>query len=63
MGMHYDDSSLHLVLGAREKPVLTPKGITVFMNDNPKGAWTSLNLSCDDDPRAASGYRGSRYDA
>ena len=47
MGIHYDNNNFHLVLGTREKPVVTPKGVTV--NEDPKGAWVSLSISCDDD--------------
>ncbi len=45
-GIHYDQSHFYLVLGTKDKPVTTPKGITV--NDDPKGAWASLSISCDD---------------
>ncbi len=38
--------SFCLVLGTRDKPVVTPKGITI--NDDPKGAWASLSIACDD---------------
>ncbi len=47
MGIHYDNTNFHLVLGTREKPVVTPKGVTV--NDDPKGVWVSLSISCDDE--------------
>ena len=38
--------NFYLVLGTTTKPVSTPKGVVV--NDDPKGAWASLSLSCDD---------------
>ncbi len=46
MGIHYEQSHFYLVLGTRDKPVVTPKGFTV--NDDPKGAWASLSIACDD---------------
>ncbi|DBB09393.1 TPA: hypothetical protein ACH3X3_007966 [Trebouxia sp. C0006] len=46
MGVHYAQSNFYLVLGTTTKPVSTPKGVVV--NDDPKGAWASLSLSCDD---------------
>ena len=45
MGVQYAQSNFYLVLGTT-KPVSTPKGVVV--NDDPKGAWASLSLSCDD---------------
>ena len=45
MGIHYNDK-LYLVLGTRDKPIATPKGITI--NDDPKGAWASMSVACDD---------------
>jgi len=46
MGVHYDNDKLYLVLGTKDKPITTPKGITI--NDDPKGAWVSKSLACDD---------------
>ena len=46
MGLHYAQSTFYLVLGTTTKPMTTPKGVVV--NDDPKGAWASLSLSCDD---------------
>jgi len=46
MGIHYDNSHLFLVLGTRDKPITTPKGITI--NEDPKGAWASLTVASDD---------------
>ena len=46
MGVHYAQSTFYLVLGTTSKPVTTPKGVAV--NDDPKGAWASLSISCDD---------------
>ncbi len=46
MGVHYDNSHMYLVLGSRDKPIITTKGITI--NDDPKGAWASLSVACDD---------------
>ncbi|DBB09109.1 TPA: hypothetical protein ACH3X3_007720 [Trebouxia sp. C0006] len=46
MGVHYAQSTFYLVLGTTTKPVTTPKGVVV--NDDPKGAWASLSISCDD---------------
>ena len=34
------------MLGSRDKPITTPKGITI--NEDPKGAWASLSVACDD---------------
>ncbi len=43
----YGDSlQFYLVLGSTAQPVVTPKGITV--NEDPKGAWASLSISCDE---------------
>ncbi|DBB18470.1 TPA: hypothetical protein ACH3X3_000113 [Trebouxia sp. C0006] len=46
MGIHYNNDKLYLVLGTRDKPIATPKGITI--NDDPKGAWASMSVACDD---------------
>ncbi|DBB17730.1 TPA: hypothetical protein ACH3X3_002766 [Trebouxia sp. C0006] len=46
MGIHYKNDKLYLVLGTRDKPITTPKGITI--NDDPKGAWASMSVACDD---------------
>ena len=46
MGIHYNDEHFYLVLGTRSRPVVTPKGITI--NDDPKGAWASTSVACDD---------------
>ena len=46
MGVHYDQSQFYFVLGTSAKPVTTPKGIVV--NEDPKSAWASLSMSCDD---------------
>ena len=46
MGIHYDQSHFYLVCGTKDKPVITPKGIAI--NDDPKGAWASLSIACDD---------------
>ena len=46
MGVHYAQSTFYSVLGTTTKPVTAPKGVVV--NDNPKGAWASLSISCDD---------------
>ena len=46
MGVHYDQSQFYFVLGTSTSPVTTPKGVTV--NEDPKGAWASLSISCDD---------------
>ncbi|DBA82481.1 TPA: hypothetical protein ACH3X2_000710 [Trebouxia sp. C0005] len=46
MGVHYAQSTFYLVLGTATRPVTTPKGVVV--NDDPKGAWASLSISCDD---------------
>ncbi|DBA94339.1 TPA: hypothetical protein ACH3X1_001946 [Trebouxia sp. C0004] len=53
MGIHYDQSHfyLQLVLGTKDKPVSTPKGITV--NDDPKGAWASISIACEGEVRPA----------
>ena len=51
MGIHYDQSHLYLVLGTTDKPIVTPKGITV--NEDPKGAWASLSAVMDDCIEAA----------
>ena len=45
MGVHYAQSTFYMVLGTTTKPVTTPKGV---VNDDPKGAWASLSISCDD---------------
>jgi len=45
MGIHYNQSHFYLVLGTKDKPVTTPKGITV--NDDPKGAWASISIACE----------------
>lgn len=45
MGVHFAQSTFYLVLGTTTKPVTTPKGVVV--NDDPKGAWASLSISCD----------------
>lgn len=34
------------MLGSRDRPVTTPEGVTI--NDDPKGAWASLSVACDD---------------
>ena len=46
MGIHYNNDKLYLVLGTRDKPIATLKGITI--NDDPKGAWASMSVACDD---------------
>ncbi len=46
LGIHYDNSHLFLVLGTRDKPISTPKGITI--NEDSKGAWASLSVACGD---------------
>ena len=46
MGVHYDQSQFYFVLGTSASPVTTTKGIVV--NEDPKGAWASLSISCDD---------------
>ena len=46
MGVHYDQSQFYFVLGTSASPVTTPKGVTV--NEDPKDAWASLSISCDD---------------
>ncbi len=48
MGIHYDQAHFYLV-GTREHPVTTPKGITV--NEDQKGFWASLSIACDGDVR------------
>lgn len=45
MGIHYNQSHFYLVLGTKEKPVPTPKGIT--FNEDPKGAWVSISIACE----------------
>lgn len=46
MGVHYDQSQFYFVRGTSATPVTTPKGITV--NEDPKGAWASLSIPCDE---------------
>lgn len=45
MEIHYNQSHFYLVLGTKDKPVTTPKGITV--NDDPKGAWAFITIACE----------------
>ncbi|DBA78236.1 TPA: hypothetical protein ACH3X2_008190 [Trebouxia sp. C0005] len=46
MGVHYAQQNFYLVLGTATRPVISPKGVVV--NDDPKDAWASLSISCDD---------------
>ena len=46
MGVHYDQSQFYFVLETSDSPVTTPKAIVV--NEDPKGAWASFSISCDD---------------
>ncbi|DBB01523.1 TPA: hypothetical protein ACH3X1_000175 [Trebouxia sp. C0004] len=45
MGIHYEQSNFYLVLGTKDKLVITPKGITV--NDYLKRAWAPISIACE----------------